>query len=168
MSAPPERAAVIPAQLVRALGTACRLAGLAEAHADACALEERATHSDVVALLDELICAVDAQQPARAPSEPRRLPRRPTTIAELAAAGRSDPEIAAELGTTTDAIRSARRRYGIAAGAPDARIRSGWEERLREAHGRGLTTPELAVELGWTVRTVEVRRSRLGLRENKR
>lgn len=153
-------------QLIRALGTPARLAGLATRQAELVALEDRATLDDVLDLLDDLAVAVDAARPVVAGEEPRAS-RRVERILELAEAGLRDPEIAAQLGVSVPAVRSARRRAGIP-GQPTTPKPSGWQDRIREAHGRGLLTPEIAAETGYSVRTVQQYLARLGLRAHRR
>ena len=151
---------MIPSQLLRALATACRVAGVPHPGT----VPDDASHDDALDLLDQLAEAVDRDRPGYAPPEPRALSAQAERVAELAAAGRSDPQIAAELGVTAAAVRSVRRYHGIAAGTqPGPSVRSGWEARLREAHARGLGLDDLARELGWTAGTVRTRLSGLGL-----
>lgn len=102
------------------------------------------------------------------------LKRRPPTstedrVRELAAAGRTDAQIGEELAMERTAVRSIRRRLGIDPGlAPDTGPGgSGWQDRLRDAHGRGLSPVEIAAELRWTIGTTRNRMARLGLRARR-
>lgn len=151
-----------PSQMVRALGQIAYLVGLAE-HERFVALGDTASIEDVVDLLDLVALALD---PHRAPGRPLVSPER---VATLAGVGRSDPQIAEALSTTVATVRGIRRRHGIAPAFPPGhgpRL-SRWEDRLREAHGRGLTSLAIASELGWTIRTVQQRLSVLGLHANR-
>jgi chaperonin GroEL (HSP60 family) len=154
-------AAVIPAQVIRALGTACWLAGLETEHAQAV----RASDLDaLIDLLDALIEAVGASRPTRETRVERMAAARPR-VAELAGQGKSDPEIAEAIGAIRTAVRAIRRRYEIPAGVPGggAALRSGWEARLRELLARvpPLTRAELAEAMGYTPRTLQQRLSDL-------
>lgn len=158
-------------QLVRAAGTLARLCGLADRQAELVALEERVTLDDVLDLVDDIAQAVDRARPAPPPGqvgvrEPRPRRIRQERILELAASGMHDPEIAAELGLSSGAVRGVRRRAGVA-GKPKPRESTGWREMIADAHARGLTNAEISKLTGYTQRTVEQRLHQLGLRSNK-
>jgi len=146
----PEQA-VSPAQMVQALGQACRLAGLADRHAKAVALGRRVTPGDVVALLGDLLATVDRQRPIRDRRTPPTDAERNAMLA-LVAEGLHDHEIAERMGATTTMVRRIRR----AAGLPgNPKPPSGWQERIRDAHARGLTDDQIAEATGYTVGTVQ-------------
>ena len=155
-----------PAQLIRRLRPLAGEWGVAVDEPD-----DDASHDDAIAELDRLAEAVDRARPGHDPATAGELrpSLRSVRIAELARAGRTDPQIAAEIGATTDAVRSLRRRAGVAPGiAPGSgQPRSGWEARTRELHARGLTNAEIAAETGWAIHTVQQRLWRLGLRANR-
>lgn len=152
-------------QFIRLLRPAAIVAGLPEPTPG-----DDATHDDAIDLLNELVDAVDRDRPGpRRPS--RELPGRaggidPEQVRALAGARRTDPQIAAELGTTATAVRAVRRRHQIPAGGRPGGQRTGWEERVREAHGRGLTVAQIAEELDYTPASVHQALFRLGLAAN--
>lgn len=152
---------MIPSQLLRTLDPACRSAGVPH---DPAAVPDDATHDDALDLLARLAEAVEADRPT---TEPRRPSLRVRRVLELARAGRRDTEIAAELGTTADAVRSTRRRHRVEGQGTYVPEGSGWEERTRELHARGLTTAQIAEETGWSIRTVQQRLWRCGLRAHR-
>lgn len=156
-------------QMIRALGQPCRLAGLHALHAAAVALEEEATHDDVLGLLDALSDAVDQARPvAERPERQAHPEAHPEAhrVLPLVAEGLHDPAIADRLGLTVHQVRRARRAAGVAAN-PGAPARSGWEERIRAAHGRGLSTRGIAEATGYSYRTCQEYLGRLGLRAHK-
>lgn len=161
-----------PSSTIRSLAAACRLAGLSAEHAAALEQGDAATPIDVLDLLAELTAQWEAQL---APPEQsvRELARtgRPLehdheAVLRLAREGLTDAEVGGRLGISPATVRTIRRRHGvISEGRPGPR--SGWEERLRGLHERGLTTPELVAETGWTIQTVRQRLSVLGLRAHR-
>ena len=154
-----------PSQFIRLLRPACIVAGLPEPSP-----ADDADHDDAVDLLSQLIDAVDRDRPGgarRRAAEPiAGSGPDPAIVRQLAEAQRSDPQIAAELGTTATAIRSIRRRHGIAAGGKAGGQRNGWQARVREAHGRGLTVAQIAAELDYTPASVHQYLYVLGLEAN--
>lgn len=152
-----------PAAWVQALGPAAELAGLEEQHRAAVARGDAATLDDVLGLLAGLRDLVVSQ--VAAPAE-RRVSLRDARVLELARQGMRDPEIAEQLGMTATAVRMARRRHGVSGQDPRPR-RTGWEDRLRDAHSRGLTTDQIAAELGWSKGHTAVRLHELGLRAHR-
>jgi DNA-binding NarL/FixJ family response regulator len=152
-------------QVVRALRQPCILLGLDAEHAAALAVPDAQALQSALGLLDAMLERIDVELGG----EPERLaPATRDRVGELASRGLTDPEIAAALGLSPSAVRSARRRGGIAPGAPYARVRTGWQQRIGEAHARGLTTPEIAEATGYTVRTVQQRLAELGLKAHRR
>ena len=157
-----------PAQLIRSLGTACRLLGLQREHAEAVAAGDDAELEVAVGLVDALLEAVERRLDERPTPRPAaradvatttRVARVLDRIRELAAAGRSDPEIAAELDRSVWAVAKLRQRYDIPPGVPPggASLGTGWREKIGPLHDAGLTIAQIAAQTGYTVRTVEQR-----------
>lgn len=97
---------------------------------------------------------------ARMAAETRR-----QLVEELAHDGRTDAEIGAELGMAAEAVRSLRRRAGIAPARGPGRRPS--EDGVGAAHARGLTVAQIAEELGIRPASVRQQLHRLGLRAHR-
>ena len=152
---------VIPAQLIRFLRPVAVVVGLRPPEPD-----DDATHGDLLDLLDEVREAVERDQPGARSSRasPAGWGAPVDRIRELAAAGRSDPEIARALGSTAAAVRSVRRRHQIAAGTEPGPPNRG---RVPELHAAGRSVSEIAEELGIAPSSVHqaLYRHRLATRE---
>lgn len=169
---------MIPAQLVRALGQAARLTGCAERQAELVALEERASLDHVVELLDEILNAVDQARPAAArAAAPRRERSGPggyneigetarNRILELVRAGRTNEEIAAEVGCSVTTVSRTLRRAGVPPRTPQQRRVSKIDE-VRALHRKKKTNAEIAAATGLGLRSVGTYLSRLGLRGHR-
>jgi len=89
-------------------------------------------------------------------------------IVTLARARVTDPEIAQKLGLTRDVVRRVRQKADVRRTREEPlSARSGWEDRLRDLHGRGMTDPEIVAATGWSPRTTQEYRHRLGLKVNR-
>gem|GEM_PF-5363931 len=165
---------MIPAQLVRSLGTAARLTGQAGRQAQLVALEEGVTLEDVLELLEHVLDAVDRARPtAERTASPRRSgrggqnsipPDVEDQVVALLRAGRTPDQISAVAGVAARTVRRIRARAGI---APPSRKRTGpprWEAPIREAHRRRLTVAEIVVETGYRESSVRQYLSMLRLR----
>lgn len=102
------------------------------------------------------------QQPAPRVEDPEpttRVARHLARIRELAAAGRSDPEIAAILGRTVWAVAKLRQRYDIPPGVRPggSSLGTGWRSKIGALRNAGMTAEQIAAETGYTLRTVRQR-----------
>lgn len=160
---------MIPAQLIRALRQVATLTGHLAAAEEAAALGEAATHDGVLDLLGLVADRVEADAPAppRADVQPAPPPRRggrprsldDAQVAEvrrLAGQGRTNPEIAAAVGASGDAVQRLRASLGLS-GRPGRPLPAVGLERVRELADGTRSDRELATALGvsyWSARTL--------------